>query len=254
MGRCRGCRAPEPDPARCAGRIPSCRYGLSAGPSTLLPSVWGVRKRPCYCPLSLPPIHPLLGYVNRLLLVRHQASAPFFKFSAVMIRWILGVSNRGYEAYQLGQIHSYGDKPSSEGLRYVYSPEHERRAIIEYWERERQSPDDEAVEHAEKIHTEVLTNGRRYDVWDVHATDGQWWVITKMTNLYPKEQFPTMDHALNQHIGLIERVIAKDARAIGTKTSVATIDNVANNSHFLTVLLSVNFSNWRLPAPSTLRD
>ena len=90
----------------------------------------------------------------------------------------------------------------------MHSPEHERRAIISYWER--QSPNGEAVEHAEKIHTEVLTNGRRYDVWDVHATDGQWWVITNMTNLYPREHFPTMDHALNQHIGLMQRVIAKE--------------------------------------------
>ena len=88
------------------------------------------------------------------------------------------------------------------------SPEHERRAIVQYWQR--QSPPYEKVLHAGKIHTEVLTNSRRYDVWDVHATDGQWWVITNMTNVYPKEHFPTMDHALNQHIGLIERVLAKE--------------------------------------------
>ncbi len=40
--------------------------------------------------------------------------------------------------------------------------------------------------------------------------DGRWWVITNMTNLYPQDQFPTMDHALNQHIGLTQRVIAKE--------------------------------------------
>lgn len=90
----------------------------------------------------------------------------------------------------------------------MYSPEHERRVIISYWKIE--SPSDEDVTHAEKIHTEVLSNGRRYDVWDVHATDGRWWVITNMTNLYSQEDFPSMDHALNQHIGLVERVIAKE--------------------------------------------
>lgn len=91
---------------------------------------------------------------------------------------------------------------------HVQSPEHERRHVIRYWNS--QSAEDEEVTHAEKIHTEVVSNGRRYDVWDVHATDGQWWVITNMTNLYSKAHFPTMDHALNQHIGLIERVRAKE--------------------------------------------
>lgn len=90
------------------------------------------------------------------------------------------------------------------------SPEHEKRAIIQYWEIE--SPDKESVLRAEKIHVEILTNEQRYDVWEVSATDGDWWVITNMTNLYPKSDFPSMDHALNQHIGLIQRVRAKEAR------------------------------------------
>jgi hypothetical protein len=90
----------------------------------------------------------------------------------------------------------------------MYSPEHERRDIIRYWKLE--SSSDDEVTHAEKIHTEILSNGRSYDVWDVHATDGRWWVITNMTNLYPQEHFPSMDHALNQHIGLTQRVIAKE--------------------------------------------
>jgi hypothetical protein len=54
---------------------------------------------------------------------------------------------------------------------HVQSPEHERRHVIRYWNS--QSAEDEGVTHAEKIHTEVVSNGRRYDVWDVHATDGQ---------------------------------------------------------------------------------
>lgn len=94
------------------------------------------------------------------------------------------------------------------------SPEHERRAIVQYFQIE--SPVDVVVEHAEKIHTEVLHNNRRYDVWDLHASDGQWWVITNMTNLYSKEHFPSMDHALNQHIGLIERVRAREFKITHT--------------------------------------
>lgn len=96
----------------------------------------------------------------------------------------------------------------------MHSPKHERRDIIRYWELE--SPSDEEVTYAEKIHTEILSNGRRYDVWDVHATDGRWWVITNMTNLYPQAHFPTMDHALNNHIGLIERVRAKEFKRTHT--------------------------------------
>ncbi len=96
----------------------------------------------------------------------------------------------------------------------MHSPEHEQRNIIQYWKS--QSSIDEEVTYAEKIHTEVLSNGRRYDVWDVHATDGQWWVITNMTNLYPRTHFPTMDHALNNHIGLMERVRAREFKRTHT--------------------------------------
>lgn len=96
----------------------------------------------------------------------------------------------------------------------MYSSEHERRNIIRYWKLE--SPSDEEVTYAEKIHTEILSNNRRYDVWNVHATDGRWWVITNMTNLYPQDDFPTMDHALNNHIGLIERVRAKEFKRTHT--------------------------------------
>jgi hypothetical protein len=52
----------------------------------------------------------------------------------------------------------------------MFSPEHERRAIISYWES--QSPPDQEVTHVEKIHTESLGDGNSYEVWDVHTTDG----------------------------------------------------------------------------------
>ncbi len=92
----------------------------------------------------------------------------------------------------------------------MHSPEHERRAIVEYWES--QSSPDEHVEHAEKVHTESLRGGQKYDIWDVHATDGRWWVITKPTNLYLQEQFPSMDFALSFHIGLGHRVVFGEKR------------------------------------------
>jgi hypothetical protein len=92
----------------------------------------------------------------------------------------------------------------------VQSPEHERRAVISYWES--QSSPDESVIHAEKIHTESLGGGNKYDVWDVHATDGRWWIITNPINLYLQEQFPSMDYALSFHIGVTHRVLYRDRR------------------------------------------
>jgi hypothetical protein len=92
----------------------------------------------------------------------------------------------------------------------VHSPEHERRAIIRYWES--QSSHDEEVMHAEKIHTESLGGGHRYDVWDVHASDGRWWVITNPANLYSQDEWTSMDYALSFHIGVSERVLHRDSR------------------------------------------
>lgn len=91
----------------------------------------------------------------------------------------------------------------------MHSPEHERRAIISYWES--QSPDEE-VEHAEKVHSETLRGGQRFDIWDVHATDGRWWVITNPTNLYSQEEHPSMDYALSFHIGIGQRLIFGEKR------------------------------------------
>ncbi len=92
----------------------------------------------------------------------------------------------------------------------MHNPEHERRAIIQYWEIE--SGPEEKVEHAEKIHTKSLRGGHRYDIWDVHANDGRWWVITNPTNLYSQEQYPSMDYALSFHIGLGQRLFFGEKR------------------------------------------
>ena len=48
--------------------------------------------------------------------------------------------------------------------------------------------------------------GHRHDVWDVHASDGRWWVITNPTNLYSQAQFPNMDLAVTFHTGLCLRI------------------------------------------------
>jgi hypothetical protein len=88
------------------------------------------------------------------------------------------------------------------------SPEHQRRAIEEYFLG--QSPEGTTVEHAEKVASERIY-GFKYDVWDVHASDGRWWVITNPTNLYRHEDHQSMDEVFALHIGVTARMLAKQA-------------------------------------------
>jgi hypothetical protein len=61
------------------------------------------------------------------------------------------------------------------------------------------------VSFLQKAYSEVIL-GHRHDVWDIHASDGRWWVITNPTNLYSQDQFPNMDLAVTFHIGLCLRI------------------------------------------------
>jgi hypothetical protein len=86
---------------------------------------------------------------------------------------------------------------------------HQRRAITDYFLS--QMPDGTEVEHAEKI-TSQRVYGIKHDVWDVRSNQGRWWVITEpATNLYSHEQHPSMDAVFALHIGLLGRVLAKQA-------------------------------------------
>lgn len=64
---------------------------------------------------------------------------------------------------------------------------------------------DAKVHFLQKVYAETLI-GHRHDVWDVHASDGRWWVITNPTNLYSQAQFPNMDLAVTFHMGLCLRI------------------------------------------------
>lgn len=90
------------------------------------------------------------------------------------------------------------------------SPEHERRGIEEYFEIESSSEPDRII-RSEKMASESIY-GRRFDVWEVEAESGRWWVITNPTNLYLHDKFPSMDECLTFHIGLMERMMARQAR------------------------------------------
>jgi hypothetical protein len=89
------------------------------------------------------------------------------------------------------------------------TPEHERRDIERYL-RSQSGPDFE-IEHIEKL-TSKYVLGEEYDVWDAHTNEGRWWVITNPTNLYSQEQIKSMDVALSFHVGLMSRMMARDAR------------------------------------------
>jgi len=91
----------------------------------------------------------------------------------------------------------------------VDSPEHEHRQIVGYVLS--QSPDGVEVVNAEKVSSESVW-GRRHDVWDVHCSDGRWWVVTNPTNLYTQDQFPSMDVALSFHLGLAARMASRESR------------------------------------------
>jgi hypothetical protein len=67
------------------------------------------------------------------------------------------------------------------------------------------------VEHLELVKSEFVF-GREYTAWDVHATDGRWWVVTNPTNLYSQEHVPSLDFVLSLHIGLMARVASRDSR------------------------------------------
>jgi hypothetical protein len=71
-------------------------------------------------------------------------------------------------------------RPKPELLRasLVESSPHEEADIARYfeWESSRDPKGPAFVEHLELVKSETVF-GREYKVWDVHATDGRWWVV-----------------------------------------------------------------------------
>lgn len=82
------------------------------------------------------------------------------------------------------------------------STEEERQSVEDYYIL--QSPG-ARVNSVQKIYSEIVA-GHKHDVWDLHASDGRWWIITNPTNLYSQEQFPNMDVAVTFHLGLCIRI------------------------------------------------
>jgi hypothetical protein len=83
----------------------------------------------------------------------------------------------------------------------------EEQQIINYMNG--QAPD-EIVKMVERIKTEYVLS-EKYEIWDVTTDQDSWWVITNLTNLYPKKYMPSADLALSLHIGLMARIRHRDA-------------------------------------------
>ena len=92
-----------------------------------------------------------------------------------------------------------------------------------------QSPD-AAIKFLQKVYSESII-GHKHDVWDVHASDGRWWVITNPTNLYSQDQFPNMDYAVTLHMGLCLRIPRTDQPSRRTDSHVGTFAGILNEMH-----------------------
>ncbi len=97
--------------------------------------------------------------------------------------------------------------PEALGQFVLHRVEHEERAIRDHVEREARG---EQVTHAEKVKTERLRD-RQLDAWDVRTDKDRYWVITNPTNLYSQSLFPSLDYTISFHVGVMERVWARQA-------------------------------------------
>ena len=98
---------------------------------------------------------------------------------------------------------------------------YEEREIIDYfeWQFGKDPKQASKVEHVELVKSETVM-GRLYNVWDIHATNGRWWVVTAPLNWYQQKLFPSLDYTLSFHIGLTLRVAARNQRQVHAKNLV----------------------------------
>jgi hypothetical protein len=82
------------------------------------------------------------------------------------------------------------------------SNERDRQAVREYFESQSHG---DPVLHVEKAASERV-GSMAYDIWDLTAESGRWWIVTNPTNLYRQEDFKSRDVVLTFHIGLATRV------------------------------------------------
>ncbi len=90
------------------------------------------------------------------------------------------------------------------------TPPHEDRHIRDYMACE--APGEE-VTHIEKVQVRHV-DGERHTIWDVWTTDGRWWVVDPLMNLYSQSDFKSLDVALTFHVGLRHRMSSRNGRRL----------------------------------------
>jgi hypothetical protein len=68
------------------------------------------------------------------------------------------------------------------------------------------------VTRIECVHTEGIGR-KQYEVWDVQTDAERYWVVAPLTNYYPQEEFPSMHGVLSMHLGLMQRMMARQRSA-----------------------------------------
>lgn len=71
---------------------------------------------------------------------------------------------------------------------------------------------DESVTRIECVHTEGV-NRKQYEVWDVQTDSERYWVVAPLTNFYLQDEFPSMHAVLSLHLGLMQRMAARQRSA-----------------------------------------
>lgn len=71
---------------------------------------------------------------------------------------------------------------------------------------------DESVTRIECVHTEGVGR-KQYEIWDVQTDSERYWVVAPLTNYYPQDEFPSMHAVLSLHLGLMQRMTARQRSA-----------------------------------------
>lgn len=71
---------------------------------------------------------------------------------------------------------------------------------------------DESVTRIECVHAEGVGR-KQYEIWDVQTDAERYWVIAPLTNYYPQAELPSMHSAFSLHLGLMQRMMAKQRSA-----------------------------------------
>lgn len=71
---------------------------------------------------------------------------------------------------------------------------------------------DETVARIECVHTEGVDH-KQYEIWDVQTDAERYWVVAPPTNYYPQGEFPSMHAVFSMHLGLMQRMMARQRTA-----------------------------------------